>query len=76
MKTAFTKLKKKLTMTMFSQTVKYLIYVAPNTKTLLPIVFVQSFAAGYQIENGEVVGAAPTGDAPTRSEWSTIVLPT
>ena len=23
-------------------------------------------------ENGDVVGAAPTGDAPTTSEWSTI----
>ena len=28
------------------------------------------------VENEEVVGAAPTGDAPTTSEWSTILLPT
>ena len=26
------------------------------------------------VENEDVVGAAPTGDAPTTSEWSTIVL--
>ena len=29
-----------------------------------------------QVENEDVVGAAPTGDAPTISEWSTILLPT
>ena len=28
------------------------------------------------VENEDVVGAAPTGDAPTTSEWSTIPLPT
>ena len=28
------------------------------------------------IENEDVVGAAPAGDAPTTSEWSTILLPT
>ena len=28
-----------------------------------------------QVENEDVVGAAPTGDAPTTSEWSTILLP-
>ena len=27
-------------------------------------------------EDEDVVGAAPTGDAPTTSEWSTILLPT
>ena len=27
-------------------------------------------------ENEDVVGAAPTGDAPATSEWSTILLPT
>ena len=31
---------------------------------------------GCGVENEDVVGAAPTGDAPTTSEWSTIVLPT
>ena len=28
------------------------------------------------VENEDLVGAAPTGDAPARSEWSTILLPT
>ena len=28
------------------------------------------------VENEDVVGVAPTGDAPTTSEWSTILLPT
>ena len=32
--------------------------------------------ARCQVENEDVVGAAPTGDAPTTSEWSTILLPT
>ena len=27
-------------------------------------------------KNEDVVGAAPTGDAPTTSEWSTIIFPT
>ena len=30
---------------------------------------------GVEFENEEVVGAAPTGDAPTTSELSTILLP-
>ena len=42
----------------------------------LAVVFVQSAEARYQVENEDVVGAAPTGDAPTTSEWSTILLPT
>ena len=29
-----------------------------------------------QVKNEDAVGAAPTGDAPTTSEWSTILLPT
>ena len=28
------------------------------------------------LENEDVVGAAPTGDAPTSTEWSTILSPT
>ena len=32
--------------------------------------------ARCSVENEDVVGAAPTGDAPTTSEWWTIVLPT
>ena len=41
----------------------------------LPAVFAESFEARCQVENEDVVGAAPTGDAPTTSEWSTILLP-
>ena len=31
---------------------------------------------GVKFEYEDVVGAAPPGDATTKSEWSTIVLPT
>ena len=31
---------------------------------------------GVKVENEDVVGPAPTGDAPTTSEWSTLLLPT
>ena len=41
----------------------------------LAIVFALSIEAMCQVENEDVVGAAPTGDAPTTSEWSTILLP-
>ena len=36
----------------------------------------ESIEARSQVENEDVVGAAPTGDAPTTSEWSTILFPT
>ena len=42
----------------------------------LVAVFAESLEARRQVENEDVVGAAPTGDAPTTSEWSTILLPT
>ena len=42
----------------------------------LAAVLAESLEAICQVENGDVVGAAPTGDAPTTSEWSTIWLPT
>ena len=42
----------------------------------LAVVFAQSSEARCLVENEDVVGAAPTGDAPTTSEWSTILLPT
>ena len=41
----------------------------------LAVVFTQSIEARRWVENEDVVGAAPTGDAPTTSEWSTIILP-
>ena len=42
----------------------------------LAVVFAQYIEAKWWVENEDVVGAAPTGDAPTTSEWSTIWLPT
>ena len=30
---------------------------------------------GVKVDNEDVVRAAPTGDAPTTSEWSIILLP-
>ena len=42
----------------------------------LAIAFAQSNEARIQVENEDVVGAAPTGDASTTSEWPTILLPT
>ena len=44
--------------------------------SLLPVVFVQYIEAKYQLEIEDVIGAAPTGNALTTSEWSTIQLPT
>ena len=35
----------------------------------------QSIEARYQVENEDVVEAAPTGDAPTTFDRSTILLP-
>ena len=41
------------------------------------VAFVQSIEAMCQVENEDVVGAVPTGDAATTSKWSTIaILPT
>ena len=42
----------------------------------LAAVFAEYLEARCWVENEDVVGAAPTGDAPTTSEWSTILLPT
>ena len=42
----------------------------------LAVVFAQPIEARCLVENEDVVGAAPAGDAPTTSEWSTILLPT
>ena len=38
-------------------------------------IFAQSIEARCYVQNEDVVGAAPTGDAPTTSELPTIVLP-
>ena len=42
----------------------------------LAVVYAQSNEAKCLVDNEDVVGAAPTGDAPTTSELSTILLPT
>ena len=42
----------------------------------LAVVFAQSIEASWSVENEDVVGAAPTVDVPTTSEWSSIFLPT
>ena len=39
------------------------------------VVFAQSIEARCWVENEDVIGGAPTGDAPTTSERSTILLP-
>ena len=57
----------------------YKVHQIPKLKCFsshLAVAFAQSTEARYQAENEDVVGAAPTGDAPTTSEWSTILLPT
>ena len=41
----------------------------------LAAAFAESLEARCWVENEDVVGAAPTGDTPTISEWSTILLP-
>ena len=38
--------------------------------------FDESLEARCQVKNEDIVGAAPTGDAPTTSGWSTILLST
>ena len=42
----------------------------------LAVVCAQSTEAKCSVDNEDVVGAVPTGDAPTTSELSTILLPT
>ena len=42
----------------------------------LAVVFAQSSEVRRKVENEAAVGATPTGDAPTTSGWSTILLPT
>ena len=42
----------------------------------LVVAFAKSIEARCSVENEDVVGAAPTGDAPTIYEWSPILFPT
>ena len=66
----------------FIHTVKSLQYKMHQIPTLKKFsychaaVFDESLEARCQVENEDVFGAAPIGDAPTTSEWSTILLPT
>ena len=46
------------------------------SRLLLQLPLPNLFEARCYVENEDAVGAAPTGDAPTISEWSTILLPT
>ena len=41
----------------------------------LAVAFAQSIQAMCYVDNEDVVGAAPTGDAPTTCELSTMILP-
>ena len=54
----------------------YLIRKLKCFSSRLVVVFVKYIEARCEVENEDVVGAAPTGDAPTTSEWATILLPT
>ena len=42
----------------------------------LAVVFAQSVDVRCKVENEDLVGAAPTGDATTTYEWPTMLLPT
>ena len=61
-------------------TVKYRVYLKykslqiPRLKYFTPplaVVFVQPIEASSSVENEDVVGAAPAGDASATTEWST-----
>ena len=61
------------------QNLQYKAHQIPQLKSLctqLAVVFAQYIEAKFSVENEDVVGAAPTDDDPTTSEWSTISLPT
>ena len=47
-----------------------------DSRTVFAAVFAKSLETRCQVQNEDVVRAVPTGDAPTTSEWSTILLPT
>ena len=47
-----------------------------DSRTVLRLSLLNPLKPDVEVENEDVVGAAPTGDAPATSEWSTILLPT
>ena len=55
------------------------IYIIKHTKSQnsnVSRLVLQLYLCNILVENEDVVGAAPTGDAPPTCEWSTILLPT
>ena len=65
----------------FKTTVKSLIQDGPNHRlkwfsSRLAVAFAQFIEARCWVNNEDVVWAAPIGDAPTTSEWATVLLPT
>ena len=49
----------------------------PNVyRLVLQVSLPHQLKPGVEVDNEDVVWAAPTGDAPTTSEWWTILLPT
>ena len=49
---------------------------APGGERCESLTWVDEIKPNCWVENEDVVGAAPTGDAPTTSEWSTMLLAT
>ena len=47
-----------------------------DARLVLEVAFAQSMGVMCQGENEDVIGAAPTGDGPATSEWSTSLLTT
>ena len=47
-----------------------------DSRLVLQLSLPNPIQARCRVKNEDVVGAAPTGDAPTTSEWSTSLLPT
>ena len=47
---------------------------SPCFSSRFAVVFLQYIETRGKVENDDVTGAAPTGDAPTTSEWSQILL--
>ena len=57
---------------------QYMLHQIPKLKCFsshLAVIFAQSIEAMCYIENEDVVWAVLTGDDPTKSEWSSILLP-
>ena len=68
-----------LAYTVLMLNIYYKMHQIPKLKCFsshLAIIFAQSIEARCLVENEDVVGAAPTGDALNTSEWSTNWLPT